>query len=395
MTTSASNVAGNMTGNNATVINKINSGKSTVANTTTNSNTAAASQTQLTGNLNTFLNMLTTQLKNQDPMSPMDSTQFTNQLVQFSAVEQQINTNSNLETLIGLQKTTQQSQAIGYLGQTVTVPGGTLPLQNSQSAFSYTLPSAASTGTITINNSAGTTVAQVPISDLTAGTHSLSWNGKESGGGTAPDGQYTISVTASDSAGKALTVSTSTYGVVTGVTSDPTNGTELQLGPNVTTPLSSVTGITLQPKPAIRPVRPRQAPPANRPAQASGGYHELVRRIVLRRVGSGGGIIRDGRDLRQHLERQYHRLQGHLGQFLDPGDPPGVADPVFAGRRAVQAARQHRHPGPAAVHQFVHRRGDLGLGLFIVNSSSTSSNTNTADSPIPAPARSRSTRTAI
>ena len=236
-----------LTGSNASVINGINAANATsqanIANNTTNSNTAAGSQTALTGNLNTFLTMLTTQLKNQDPLSPMDSTQFTNQLVQFSAVEQQINTNSNLETLISLQKTSQQASAISYLGQTVSFSSSTLPLSSGASAFSYTLPSQAASLTVQIEDSSGAIVNTLTSPSGAAGTHDVSWDGTDSGGKQLPDGQYTIAITATDANGKAIIPTTAAYGIVTGVTSD-SNGTELELGDSgMTTPLSGVLSI--------------------------------------------------------------------------------------------------------------------------------------------------------
>src|SRR3954470_17819141 len=94
----------------------------TAASTSATSTSAAASaQKQLAGNFDTFLTLLTTQLKNQDPLSPMDSNQFTQQLVQFSQVEQQINANKNLESLVSMSKAQGATSAVGYLGKTLTV----------------------------------------------------------------------------------------------------------------------------------------------------------------------------------------------------------------------------------------------------------------------------------
>jgi flagellar basal-body rod modification protein FlgD len=93
----------------------------TTANGTTSTPDAMA---QLSGNFSTFLTLLTTQLKNQDPTSPMDSNQFTQQLVEFSQVEQQINTNTNLQTLISQGTAQSAAYATGYLGKTVTVADG-------------------------------------------------------------------------------------------------------------------------------------------------------------------------------------------------------------------------------------------------------------------------------
>src|ERR1044071_1210572 len=85
---------------------------------------AGSAQKTLASNFDTFLSLLTTQLKNQDPMSPMDSNQFTQQLVQFSQVEQQINSNKNLESLIALTKSQTTTAAVSYLGKTPTLNDG-------------------------------------------------------------------------------------------------------------------------------------------------------------------------------------------------------------------------------------------------------------------------------
>src|ERR1051325_6310 len=87
----------------------------------TSTSAAASAQKQLSGNFDTSLTLLTTQLKNQDPLSPMDSNQFTQQLVQFSQVEQQINSNKNLESLITLTKSQTATNAVSYLGKTLTL----------------------------------------------------------------------------------------------------------------------------------------------------------------------------------------------------------------------------------------------------------------------------------
>src|ERR1700761_3521577 len=125
--------------------------------TTSNSDDAAA---QLSGNFDTFLTLLTTQLQNQDPMNPMDSNQFTQELVQFSGVEQQINTNDNLKTLIGLQQGNAGTQAVSYLGKDITITNGSGALSGGEANWSYALDSGAVASKITVTASAsdGSTV---------------------------------------------------------------------------------------------------------------------------------------------------------------------------------------------------------------------------------------------
>src|ERR1700687_1118803 len=119
---------------------------------------AAKATTTLASNLATFLTLLTTQLKNQDPLSPMDSAQFTQQLVQFSQVEQSINANQNLEKLITLTKARAGSDAVNYLGKTVTVTDGSAGLKSGQALWGYSLASDSAATRLTIADSKGHTV---------------------------------------------------------------------------------------------------------------------------------------------------------------------------------------------------------------------------------------------
>ncbi len=100
---------------------------------------ATRSESQIAANFDTFLLLLTAQLKNQDPLEPMDSNQFTQQLVQFSQVEQQINANKNLESLIALTKARSSSDAVSYLGKTLTLTDGTAALMGGEAIWAYSL----------------------------------------------------------------------------------------------------------------------------------------------------------------------------------------------------------------------------------------------------------------
>src|ERR1700710_1432957 len=110
---------------------------------------AATSQTaspmaSLSSNFGNFLNLLMTQLKNQDPTSPMDANSFTTELVQFSGVEQQINTNASLTQLIQLTQAADVTQSSSLLGKQVTVQSSQIPLQNSKGTLNFTVPTAES-----------------------------------------------------------------------------------------------------------------------------------------------------------------------------------------------------------------------------------------------------------
>src|SRR5258706_12030021 len=111
------------------------------------SSTSDSSQTkinnQIAGNFNTFLQLLTTQLQNQNPLSPLDTNQFTQQLVQFAGVEQQLKTNEELTSLVTLQQTAQSTQALGFVGKTAVVDGSTAALTNASATWDISVPKAA------------------------------------------------------------------------------------------------------------------------------------------------------------------------------------------------------------------------------------------------------------
>lgn len=117
---------------------------------------SAADSTEIASNFTTFLQLLTTQLQNQDPLSPMDTNQFTQQLVEFAGVEQQMKTNDTLSTLVSLQQGAQTTQALAMVGATVVVNGSTAQLANNQATWSLSSTQPA-TATISIASSTGQT----------------------------------------------------------------------------------------------------------------------------------------------------------------------------------------------------------------------------------------------
>ena len=191
---------------------------SAVTSNAAGSSNSATASTALGQNYQTFLQLLTTQLKNQDPLDPTDSSQFTNQLVLFSQVEQQINTNSNLTTLIGDQGATTTSQALGYLGMNVAANSNTFTYSGRDVTMGYTLPSASANTTIGIFNSSNVEVYST-AGATTSGANEFTWNGEDSSGNAAADGTYTIQVTANDANDNPLTVTTQTPGQVTAISS--------------------------------------------------------------------------------------------------------------------------------------------------------------------------------
>jgi flagellar basal-body rod modification protein FlgD len=190
---------------------------SAITPTPTVASAAASTVTAKTmaSNFDQFLQLLTTQLKNQNPLDPLDTNQFTQQLVQFAQVEQQISMNQQLTTLISLQQTTQATQAIGLVGATVTVGGDTAQLRNGIASWSFT-PSKTATATVTIKDATGQTAYSGSYT-VQPGQQNFSWDGKGNNGAQWADGKYTMSIVAKDSAGQSVAISTVVSGVVDSV----------------------------------------------------------------------------------------------------------------------------------------------------------------------------------
>lgn len=193
--------------------------------TTSATNTTAASLAASTGkknagasianNFDQFLTLLTTQLKNQSPLDPLDTNQFTQQLVQFASVEQQLKTNETLTTLLAINKATTATNALGYIGSTVRADGSSTQLKNSRAEWALDAARAGE-ATITIKNSTGSVVA-TDRRALNAGRQAYTWNGRTSTGGVAPDGAYKIEISARDTTGGTVAIQTEVVGVVDSV----------------------------------------------------------------------------------------------------------------------------------------------------------------------------------
>jgi flagellar basal-body rod modification protein FlgD len=180
-----------------------------VTSATTGSSTTSSTgvdKDTLAGNFQTFLTLLTTQLKNQNPLDPLDTNQFTAQLVQFAQVEQQLKQNDQLATLVSLQQTAQNTAALEFVGQTVGVTGDTAALTNGKAAWNLDVPKPA-TGTITIKSATGQTAYSGSYT-MSTGSQQFVWDGKDASGLQWPDGNYTISVTAQDASGQPVAVPT-------------------------------------------------------------------------------------------------------------------------------------------------------------------------------------------
>jgi flagellar basal-body rod modification protein FlgD len=160
----------------------------------------------IASNFTTFLQLLTTQLKNQNPLDPLDTNQFTQQLVQFAQVEQQMKSNDQLSSLVSLEQSAQQTTALAYVGATVVVDGSTSQLKNGKASWSFNVPKPA-TATIAIKDSTGQT-AYTGTFGMQPGNQAFNWDGRGTDGKLWPDGAYTLSVTATDANKQSVGVST-------------------------------------------------------------------------------------------------------------------------------------------------------------------------------------------
>lgn len=167
-----------------------------------------------------FLTLLTTQLQNQDPLSPMDSTEFTNQLVQFSQVEQSINTNQKLDDLLALQLGSISSVALGYVGMDVTYTSAEMNWDGAAPVeVNYGLSAQASVAKVNIYKEDGTTLVRSMAAPTSVGAQNITWDGKDNNGNLMEEGTYTVKVDAADKDGKPMTVSTAVSGNVRGIES--------------------------------------------------------------------------------------------------------------------------------------------------------------------------------
>ena len=190
-----------------------------------------------------FLNLLITQLQNQDPLSPMESTEFSAQLAQFSSLEQLSNVNENLETLLLYQGSLNNSQAVSFIGKTITASGdSSLITDGIPDNIHFELAGDASDTFVTIYDAAGNFVASEEYGSLNAGSHSLSWDGTDHEGNKLPDGVYYFEVMAVDVNNEMVDATTFTTGKVTGVTYK--EGTTYLMSGDQKIPLGNVVEIT-------------------------------------------------------------------------------------------------------------------------------------------------------
>jgi flagellar basal-body rod modification protein FlgD len=202
-----------------------------------------AGQQNLASNFNTFLQLLTTQLQNQDPTSPMDPNAFTQQIVEMTGVQQQLLSNQLLQQLVTAQNGGVAND-VSLIGKTVTAQSSSAVLTGGQVNWAYNLPSSATEASLTVSDASGQVVWSGAAPALGAGQHGFTWNGKNSYGQQLADGgTYTLSVTA-DASGASMTPSIYVQGVATAVTQS--NGqSQVSIG-STQVPVSSITEVSSQ-----------------------------------------------------------------------------------------------------------------------------------------------------
>ncbi|MGC2778933.1 MAG: flagellar hook capping FlgD N-terminal domain-containing protein [Bradyrhizobium sp.] len=189
----------------------------TPSNSSSGNNKGSNTGSTIAGNFQTFLTLLTTQLQNQNPLDPLDTNQFTQQLVQFAGVEQQLKTNDQLASLLTMQQSVQATQALAFVGKTAVVAGDTTSLTSGKASWGLSIPKNCNL-TVNIINKAGQTVFTGKYTAIAGDNQTYGWNGQGNDGTQWPDGQYKITTVATDATnGNPVAISTQVQGAVSSV----------------------------------------------------------------------------------------------------------------------------------------------------------------------------------
>lgn len=202
----------------------------------------------LAQNYETFLHLLTTQLKNQDPLSPLDNNQFTQQLTQMTGVQQQLLTNQLLTQLLGQGQADLGGGAVNLIGKLVTVESNDAVVEDGKASWTYNLPAAASDTTLTILDSDGKAIwsAKGTEKDLAKGDHTLAWDGRDRNGVPVKDGAtFTLKIEAKTLEDKAMETTASVTGLASRL--QTLNGQTMLTVGKIIAPLTSVTSVQTAP----------------------------------------------------------------------------------------------------------------------------------------------------
>lgn len=185
-----------------------------------------------------FLKLFVTQLRYQNPLDPMNNTEFTSQLAQFSSLEQLQNMNTQISDLLLSQNSLQNTMISNLIGKKVKISGNEIILKEN-AEISYTLPEEASKMKISIYDAGGALVKEAELGQQTPGEKSYVWDGNDKNGTHLPEGQYSFAVEAFDASGTPVEVTTTVYGTVTGITFE-NNVTYLVIDGTYKTQLSEI-----------------------------------------------------------------------------------------------------------------------------------------------------------
>jgi flagellar basal-body rod modification protein FlgD len=187
------------------------------ANNGVNSESSTSlSRAKLSDNFDTFLSLLTAQLANQDPLNPVDSAQFTQQLVQYSQVEQQIATNDKLATLLNQSAAAGSAAAVSFIGKTAVFTSDVARLTDGEAKWNYDITGATGNASISIRDSSGREVYSENV-QAANGAQTFTWNGEDTRGNELAEGPYRIVITAKDSSGESIEASTTVQETITGI----------------------------------------------------------------------------------------------------------------------------------------------------------------------------------
>jgi flagellar basal-body rod modification protein FlgD len=204
--------------------------------------TASASTKTASSEKDMFLNLLVKQLQYQDPLNPVENTEFASQLAQFSSLEALTDMKGSIDTMSTVQNSLNSIQASSFIGKKVNASGNTISYKGESSSITFNLANNAADAIVTIYNSSGTSVRTIDMKNVQKGDVTCTWDGKDDNGQTLSPGTYYYKISATDYSGSAVSSTTSTNGTVTGVRYD--NGTiYLEVGDKEIT-LSQVTKVS-------------------------------------------------------------------------------------------------------------------------------------------------------
>ncbi len=211
---------------------------SAIGASTSTSNDLYSSGTQTLGK-DDFLKLLVTQLQNQDPLNPTDSTEFVSQLAQFSSLEQLSSVNDNLKIVQLFEQSINNSQAITFVGKTVKASGSMFELGSGETyEIQYQLGEDAATVYVSIYNSSGEIVKKIEMDQVVAGEQSVVWDGADENGNTVTAGTYSFSVQAKNKDGEIMDTAAYIEETVTGVSYH--NGNTYLLAKDIEIPYSAI-----------------------------------------------------------------------------------------------------------------------------------------------------------